>query len=49
MSSRVYGESDDLIEFEGELSGEVECYSSSGDPSCLLVFSDGFARFAQLN
>ena len=43
-ATRVYGASDDLIEFEGGISGEVGYYGKSGDEDehgCLLVFSDG--------
>lgn len=35
--TKVYGTSDDLIEFEGDVSGEVGCC----DNGVLLVFSDG--------
>jgi len=43
MGTKVYGASDDLIEFEGELSGEVGCYGTDGDDhsGVLLTFSDG--------
>jgi hypothetical protein len=42
MSTRVYGASDDLVEFEGDVSGEVGYIGRDGDdPGCLLVFSDG--------
>lgn len=41
MSTRVYGASDDLIEFEGELCGEIGCYGCTGDNPVLLAFSDG--------
>jgi hypothetical protein len=38
MSTKVYGVSDDLIEFEGDdLEGEVSCY----DDECLIFFTDG--------
>jgi len=37
MSTRVYGASDDLVELEGDLNGEVSCYQ--GD--VLVAFSDG--------
>ena len=36
--TKVYGASDDLIEFEGDFSGEVNHVS---DGPCLLVLSDG--------
>ncbi len=38
MGTKVYGTSDDLIEFEGDVDGEVMV--SSGSPS-LLMFNDG--------
>lgn len=41
MATRVYGASDDLIEFEGDLRGEVGCYGCTGDSPVLLAFSDG--------
>jgi hypothetical protein len=42
MSTRVYGASDDLIEFEGDIRGEVGCYgNSSREKGVLLSFSDG--------
>lgn len=37
MSTKIYGASDDLIEFEGDVSGEVGCY----DTEVLLICSDG--------
>lgn len=38
----VYGASDDLIEFEGGVSGEVGCYGTDDRKhGVLLVFSDG--------
>ncbi len=40
QTMRVYGCSDDSIEFEGEISGEVGFYGND-DESCLLIFSDG--------
>lgn len=40
--TRVYGASDDLIEFEGELTGEVGCYGSDDhEVGVLVAFSDG--------
>ena len=42
--TRVYGASDDLIEFEGELRGEVGAYGAGDDDNLLgvlLAFSDG--------
>jgi len=43
MSTKVYGASDDLIEFEGDVDGEVGFYSSKEDGSeqCLVMFDDG--------
>ena len=44
MSTRVYGASDDLIEFEGDLRGEVGCYGSGEEVDALgvlVAFSDG--------
>lgn len=39
---RVYGASDDLIEVEGDIEGEVGCYGTDEqDNGVLLVFSDG--------
>lgn len=38
--TRVYGASDDLIEFEGDVDGEVGYFSSEGQ-SALVVCSDG--------
>jgi len=37
MSTKVYGHSDDLVAFEGDISGEVGCY----DASVLAAFDDG--------
>ncbi len=41
--TKVYGASDDLIEFEGGIVGEVGCYGTDEDrhPGVLVVFSDG--------
>lgn len=40
--TRVYGASDDLIEFEGDVHGEVGCYGTDDrDNGVLVVFSDG--------
>ncbi len=42
MSTRIYGASDDLIEFEGDYSGEVGCYGTDdSDNGVLVVCSDG--------
>lgn len=40
--TKVYGASDDLIEFTGGISGEVSAYGTDDeDHGVLLVFSDG--------
>ena len=42
MSTKVYGSSDDLIEFEGDVSGEVECYGTDDrERGVLVILSDG--------
>lgn len=42
MSTRIYGCSDDLIEFEGDFSGEVGCYGTDDqEHGVLVVVSDG--------
>lgn len=42
MTTKVYGASDDLLEFDGDVSGEVSCYGTDEQPhGVLLVFSDG--------
>lgn len=43
MATKVYGASDDLIEVEGDVRGEVACYGAVDEegPGVLLVFSDG--------
>lgn len=44
MATKVYGASDDLVEFEGDLRGEVGCYGSGDDAESLgvlVAFSDG--------
>jgi hypothetical protein len=42
MTTKVYGVSDDLIEFEGDVYGEVGCYGTEQrDKGVLLIFSDG--------
>ena len=48
MTTKVYGASDDLVEFDGDVSGEVGHYGSGDDEGILCVFSDGtliVARF----
>lgn len=39
MSTRIYGASDDLIEFEGDFKGEFGCYNQ--EEGILVVVSDG--------
>lgn len=40
--TKVYGSSDDLIEFEGDVSGEVGCAGTDDrETGVLVVFSDG--------
>jgi hypothetical protein len=40
--NKVYGASDDLIEFEGDVYGEVGCYGTDDEEHGVLVmFSDG--------
>lgn len=42
MATKVYGASDDLIEFEGDCRGEVNCYGTDDrDQGVLVVMSDG--------
>ena len=42
MATRVYGASDDLIELEGDIDGEVGHDAITvDDPGVLLAFSDG--------
>jgi hypothetical protein len=42
MSTKVYGASDDLVEFEGDIKGEVGAYGTDDDDKgVLLMFSDG--------
>lgn len=42
MGTRVYGTSDDLIEFEGDFTGEVGCYGTNDrEKGVLVVFDDG--------
>ena len=53
MSTEVYGASDDLIEFDGYLSGEVGAYGTDDDEKgVLLIFSDGTlleAKFGKMD
>jgi hypothetical protein len=41
--TKVYGASDDLIEFDGDIHGEVGCYGTDADDhdGVLCIFSDG--------
>lgn len=42
MSTKIYGTSDDLIEFEGDVCGEVGCYGTDEDEhGVFVVLSDG--------
>ena len=42
MATKVYGCSDDLIEFDGDVHGEVGCYGTDDrEKGVLLYFSDG--------
>lgn len=42
MSTKIYGASDDLIEFDGDYSGEVGCYGTDDwEHGVLVVVSDG--------
>jgi hypothetical protein len=42
MSTKIYGSSDDLIEFEGDVCGEVGCYGTDDKEHGILVMcSDG--------
>jgi len=43
MATKIYGASDDLIEFEGDLSGEVNNYGTDDDEDMgtLVALNDG--------
>lgn len=42
MATEIYGNSDDLIEFEGDVYGEVGCYGTDDrDKGVLVICSDG--------
>ena len=42
MATKIYGTSDDLVEFEGDFSGEVGCYGTDDrEQGVLIVVSDG--------
>ena len=42
MTTKVYGASDDLIEFDGEFTGEVGCYGTDDrEHGVLVIMSDG--------
>lgn len=42
MSTKIYGQSDDLIEFRGDVGGEVGCYGTdNADHGVLVICSDG--------
>lgn len=40
--TRIYGASDDLVEFDGDFTGEVGCYGTDDrDKGVLVIVSDG--------
>ena len=43
MATEIYGRSDDLIEFQGDIVGEVGCYhgASNYENGVLVICSDG--------
>lgn len=42
IGTKVYGQSDDLVEFEGDVYGEVGCYGTDDrEEGVLLICSDG--------
>ena len=42
MATKIYGASDDLLEFDGDVDGEANaCLSDWGDHGVLVVCSDG--------
>ena len=42
MATSIYGASDDLIEFDGDVRGEVGCYGTDeNEHGVLIVLSDG--------
>jgi hypothetical protein len=43
MATKIYGASDDLVEFEGTIHGEVGCYGTDDDDDLgvLVAFDDG--------
>ncbi len=42
MTTRIYGASDDLIEFEGDVRGEVDAYGTDdAEHGVLVICSDG--------
>lgn len=42
MATQIYGSSDDLIEFEGDVRGEVGCYGTDDkERGVLVICSDG--------
>ncbi len=49
MTTRIYGYSDDLIEFEGDVQGEADYYGSGkeDDPGILITCSDGTVLLAR--
>lgn len=43
MATRVYGQSDDLIEVDGDVTGEIGAYGSddASEPNAAVVLNDG--------
>ena len=42
MATKVYGKSDDLVDFDGDVWGEVGCFGTDdSERGVLVVFSDG--------
>jgi hypothetical protein len=41
MPTKIYGQSDDLVEFKGEYNGEVSFYGSSDEEQGLIICDDG--------
>jgi len=42
MATEVYGRSDDLVEFDGDVDGEIGCFGTDDNShGVLVVFSDG--------
>lgn len=43
MATRIYGRSDDLVEFDGDVHGEMGCFGTDEEnhPGVMVVCSDG--------